>query len=225
MTAKTIRNAWSLLASSLEHAKLDVPNVKLPTKITASRPWLDADQIKLFVKAIRGNPCEIPMLLGLHSLRRSEIFGLMWEKIDLKKGVIKVEGSVVQDEHSKQVFKETNKTKNSRRTIPIMIPRLKELLEAVPKSKRTGRIYTLPQNTLWKEINSVCEQNGLPLVGVHGLRHSYASLAHHVGLPEQEAMLIGGWEDAATMHRIYEHISAADKLKAENKISQFFSEN
>jgi len=34
--------------------------------------------------------------------------------------------------------------------------------------------------------------------------------------------LIGGWEDAATMHRIYEHISAADRLKSENKIAEFF---
>jgi hypothetical protein len=38
-------------------------------------------------------------------------------------------------------------------------------------------------------------------------------------------MLIGGWEDAGTMHRIYEHISAADRLKAENKIAQFFTAN
>lgn len=223
--SKTIRNAWSLLESSLEYAKLPVPTVALPALIKSTRPWLDADQIKSFVKAMEGNEYEIPALLALHSLRRSEIFGLDWSKIDLKNNLIRVEGSIVSDENSKQVFKETNKTKNSRRTIPIMIPRLKELLEATPKSKRKGKIYTQPQNYLWEEINRICEANDLPLVGVHGLRHSFASLAHHVGLPEQEAMLIGGWEDPGTMHRIYEHISAADKLKAENKIAQFFSTN
>lgn len=222
--AKTIRNSWSLLSAALAYADIPVPSVSLPSVIKSTRNWLDADQIKTFLKAMRGNEYEIPALLALHSLRRSEIFGLTWDKIDLKKNVIHVEGSVVQDEHSKQVFKETNKTKNSRRTIPIMIPRLKELLNAVPKDKRKGRLYTAPRNYLWKEINAVCEANGLPRVGVHGLRHSFASLAHHVGMPEQEAMLIGGWEDAGTMHKIYEHISDSDRIKQENKIAQFFSD-
>ena len=221
---KTIRNSWSLVASSLEHAGYDAPSVALPSLIKSTRPWLDADQIKVFVKAIEGNECEIPMLLALHSLRRSEIFGLTWNKIDLQSNTIRIEGSVVQNENSKQVFKEANKTKNSRRTVPIMIPRLGELLKSVPKSKRVGRIYTKPQNYLWKEINAVCEANGLPLIGVHGLRHSFASLAHHVGMPEQEAMLLGGWENAQTMHLIYEHISNADKIKATNQIAQFFSD-
>lgn len=174
---------------------------------------------------MEGNDYEVPALLALHSLRRSEIFGLSWDKVDLKQNQIRIEGSIVQNDQSKQVFKETNKTKNSRRTIPIMIPRLKELLSAVPEKDRKGMIYTAPQNYLWREINSVCKDNNLPEVGVHGLRHSFASLAHHVGLPEQEAMLIGGWEDAQTMHKIYEHISAADRMKAENKIAQFFATN
>lgn len=223
ITAKTVRNAWSLLCASLEYAKIPAPSIALPPVIKSTREWLDADQVKTFIKAMEGNDYEIPALLALHSLRRSEIFGLTWDKIDLKKNVIRVEGSVVQETGGNLVFKETNKTKNSRRTIPIMIPRLKELLKAVPKEKRIGRIYTAPQNYLWKEINAVCESNGLPKIGVHGLRHSFASLAHHVGMPEQEAMLIGGWEDPGTMHRIYEHISEADRIKQENKIAQFFN--
>ena len=122
--SKTIRNSWSLLESSLEYAKLPVPTVALPALIKSTRPWLDADQIKTFVKAMEGNEYEVPALFALHSLRRSEIFGLTWDKIDLKNNLIRVEGSIVSDENSKQVFKETkqvfketNKTKNSRRII------------------------------------------------------------------------------------------------------------
>ena len=220
---KTIHNSWSLVSASLTHAKLPVPTVALPPVIRSTRPWLDADQIKVFVKAIEGNPYEVEMLLGLHSLRRSEIFALTWDKVDLKDGLIHVEGSVVQDENSKQVYKETNKTTNSRRTIRIMIPRLQTLLESVPKSKRKGKIYTQPQNYLWAEINKTCRENNLPEIGCHGLRHSFCSLAHHVGLPEQETMEIGGWESPDVMRKVYQHISAADRLKAENKIAQFFS--
>lgn len=222
VSAKTIKNSWSLLAAALEYANYPVPDVKLPQIMPATRPWLDADQIKQFVKAVHGSDCEIPALLALHSLRRSEIMGLTWEDIDLKKNTLRINGSSVFDENNKLVYKKTNKTKNSRRTIPVMIPELASALSSVPEGKRTGSVVQCNPNTIWSQINRICEANSLPSVGVHGLRHSFASLAHHVGMPEQEAMLIGGWEDAQTMHKIYEHISAADKMKSENKISDFF---
>lgn len=219
---KTIKNSWSLLAAALDYADIPVPDVKLPAIMPSTRPWLDADQVKTFIAALKGTDCEIPALLALHSLRRSEIAGLTWDKINLKKKTIRVEGSAVFNEDNKLQYKKTNKSKNSRRTIPIMIPELETALSSIPEDKRKGNIVTCNPNTIWAQINRICEANDLPEVGVHGLRHSFASLAHHVGLPEQEAMLIGGWEDAQTMHKIYEHISAADRLKSENKLAQFF---
>jgi len=224
LNAKTIRNRWSLLESALKYSNVPVPNVSLPQTIKAIRPWLDDAQIKIFCDAIRGNEFEIPMLLALHSLRRSEIFGLDWESVDLKNGIIHVNGSVVQDESGKMVHKRENKTTDSKRDVPIMHPRLKELLEAVPKKDRKGKIYTKPRNYLWKEINSICKANNLPQIGVHGLRHSYASIAVHVGLNPHEAAIIGGWRDIHTMQRIYTHISDSDLLKAQNKIARFFAD-
>ena len=222
ISGKTLKNSWALVASALEHSGIKAPAVKLPQIIQKPRPWLDAQQIKTFVKAVKGKDCEIPALLALHSLRRSEILGLTWDKIDLKNNAIKVEGSAVPGDKNQLVYKETNKTKNSRRTVPIMIPELKQAIEKIPEEQRKGPIYTQYRNILWRDINNICEANGLPKVGVHGLRHSFASLAHHVGLPEQDAMLIGGWEDAQTMHKIYEHISNADRIKAQNKMAAFF---
>lgn len=221
-SAKTIKNAWGLMSSALDHAGYSVPDVKLPQIIPATRPWLNADQIKIFVAAVKGKDCEIPALLALHSLRRSEIMAITWEKIDLKAGQISVEGSAVFNEDNKLSYKETNKSKKSRRKIPLMIPELTKALEAVPEDKRTGYVVKCNPNTIWAQINRICLANGLPEVGVHGLRHSFASLAHHVGLPEEEAMLIGGWEDAQTMHRIYTHIADADRLKAQNLMAAFY---
>ena len=222
ISARTLKNSWALIAAALKDNNINVPPVKLPQIIQASRPWLDAEQIKTFVKAVKGDDCEIPALLALHSLRRSEILALTYDKIDLNNNTIRVEGSAVPGAKGKLVYKETNKTKNSRRIVPIMIPALKDALLAIPEEQRIGSIYNHYQNSLWRSINRICKENNLPEIGVHGLRHSFASLAHHVGMPEQEAMLIGGWEDAKTMHKIYEHISAADRIKAENKIAAFF---
>ena len=222
ISAKTLKNSWALVAAALEYSGIKAPSVKLPQVIQKERPWLDADQVKTFVAAVKGQDCEIPALLALHSLRRSEILGLTWERVDIDGGIIHVEGSAVPDGENRLVYKETNKTKNSRRNVPIMIPALKDAILAIPEDQRKGFIYTKYRNTLWRDINRICEANGLPQVGVHGLRHSFVSLAHHVGLPEQDAMMIGGWEDAQTMHKIYEHISEKDRLRAENKIAEFF---
>ena len=61
------------------------------------------------------------------------------------------------------------------------------------------------------------------LLGLHGLRHSAASLAHFVGVPAHETQIIFGWEDPATMRKIYEHIEAAGILRAQNAMAAFFA--
>lgn len=226
VSAKTLKNSWALLCSAFEYSHLPVPQVKLLPVQQSTRPWLDTDQIKVFVKAVHGHPCEIPALLALHSLRRSEILGLTWDKIDLKKNLIHVEGSAVIGAGNKLVYKETNKTKKSRRTIPIMIPELRQALNAVPEKQRVGKIYTKSPTLIWEQVNNICEKNGLPQVGVHGLRHSFCSAAFsaEVGMTEKEVMEIGGWEDFQTMHKVYEHLSDKNRKEAEKKFANFFKE-
>lgn len=220
---KTLKSAWALVAASLGYADMPVPNVSLPQLVQKEHPWLDPEQIKTFLAAIHGEPVELAALLALHGLRRSELLALDYSDIDLKAGTIRVAGAVVLGENSKYVEKQTNKNRSSRRTVPIMIPRLKELLLAVPKEQRKGKVVTCSPNTTWDRVNTICERNGLPRVGVHGLRHSFASLAYHLGLSERETMLLGGWSDPSTMRKIYTHISNKDMLAAQNKITQFFS--
>lgn len=173
--AKTLKNAWGLVSASLKAGGHLVPEVALPQIIPATRPWLDAEQIQVFVKAVKGNPCEIPALLALHSLRRSEIIALTWERLDLEKGLIHIEGSAVPGPENTMVYKETNKSRNSRRIVPIMIPELKVALEM--QEQRTGPVMKCHPNSLYKQINTVCKNAGLPAVGVHGLRHPYVKPA------------------------------------------------
>ena len=78
-------------------------------------------------------------------------------------------------------------------------------------------------NTIWNKINSICEKNGFPNVGIHGLRHSFVSLAYHLGVPEKIVMEIGGWADYQTMRNIYTHIARSDVSKYAEQFSGFFS--
>ena len=63
----------------------------------------------------------------------------------------------------------------------------------------------------------------LPMVGTHGLRHSFASLAYYLEVPEKVTMEIGGWADDQTMRRIYTHIAQADVKRYEQAFSGFFA--
>ena len=223
-SAKTIKCAWSLVRTSLIDAKIEVPTVKLPQVVGKERPFLTSDEIRRFVAAVRGSEYEIPILLGLHGLRRSEIAALDWKNVDLKAGVVRVEGALVPDEKSRYVLKKTNKSDVGRRSVPIMIPELRTALEAVSTPDRKGAVVTCHINTIYKAVNRICEREGLPLIGAHGLRHSFASLGHHVGVPEHEMQLLGGWKDAGTMRKIYEHIEYEGLLRAQNAMAAFYQQ-
>lgn len=223
-SAKSVKNAWSLVRAALVKARQPAPEVTLPQIVPNERPFLTAEEIRRFVAAVHGSKYEIPILLGLHGLRRSEIAALTWERIDLKAGVIRVEGAVVPDENGKYVYKQTNKNAASRRPVPIMIPELRTALEAVSESDRTGPVMTCNIKTIYKVVNRICEREGLPLIGTHGLRHSFASLGHFVGVPADEMQVLGGWSDAGTMKKIYTHIEQAGLLRAQNAMAAFFCE-
>lgn len=220
---KTLKNAWALVAAALAYSGRPVPAVTLPQLINEEHPFLEAEQIPVFLDAIRGNRFELAALFGLHGLRRSEMFALEWPQIDLEARTVTIRGAVVHDASGKLVRKKTNKNASSRRTIPIMIPRLEELLQQVPPEERKGPLLTCHPNSVYKAVNTVCDRAGLPRIGVHGLRHSLASLAHSLGVPEQETMYLGGWKDPQTMRKIYTHLDAASKLKATNAITAFYT--
>lgn len=222
---KTLKNAWALVSAAVAFNAGSAPGVTLPQVIRNEHPFLEADQIPVFLDAVRDTPWELPALLGLHGLRRSEMFAMTWSLIDFNRRVLLISGAVVHDPSGKLVRKKTNKNASSRRTVPIMIPRLYDLL-FVGASAYTGSpsdpVLTCHPNSVYKAINAICTSAGLPLIGVHGLRHSFASLAHSLGVPEQETMALGGWDDPQTMRRIYTHLDAAARLKATNAISEFF---
>lgn len=222
-SSKTLRSAWSLFASALKFTTGATFNVFLPKAISQEQEFLRPAQIELFLSAIKDTPVEIAALLGLHSLRRSEILGLRWDNIDLKKKMIYVRGSTVFNEANVLVNKPENKNKSSRRSVPIMTPQLIDALNAVPADQRKEFIVTVNPNTLWAQINRICRQNDLPEIGVHGLRHSFCSLAYHLNIPEKIAMQIGGWSDFQTMRKIYTHIAEDDLQDAVTAMSDFFA--
>jgi len=217
---KTLRNAYRFIVSVLTENGIQAPKVTLPQIVSSGREWLDPDQIMQLVKSVKGKNEELSVLLALHSLRRSEILALDWKNVDLKNNCITIKGAIVPNEEHKFVKREANKNATSSRTVPMMIPELTIALNAV--ENKNGAVMTCSPHTVCNRINKACRDAGLPEVGTHGLRHSFASLAYHLGMSELETMEIGGWADTQTMHKIYTHLAKQDRLKAENKMADFY---
>lgn len=214
---KTVRNDFGFWSSVLRSAGITMPPIRLPQIVREERPWLTPEQIPAFLEAIRGSKHEIGALLALHGLRRSELLAL--EKGSVWGGKIFVRGSVVMGPDG-FVEKQENKNTASRRTVPVLIPRLQELVDKAPD----GKLYPFTPPALYKAVNRMCEKSGLPLVGVHGLRHSFASLCYHVGLSERQTMALGGWSDPSTMRRIYTHLSETDRDNGAEILRAYFAD-
>lgn len=220
-SGKTVSNSWGFVGTVIEEFTGERPDVTIGQITTKQREFLEPDEIRQFIEIIKGDIVEIPALLALSSLRRSEILVIdPTVHFDYNKRLIRVSGSMVQDEHNKMVVKKENKSKVSSRIVPMIDP----LYEAVlPYKGVPGKIVTLTCTSITRRINALCEANGLPRVGLHGLRHSFASLAYSLGMPEKITMEIGGWSNDGTMKRIYTHVAQKDRAHYESEFTSFFT--
>jgi integrase len=221
-SSKTVKNTWCFVASVLKAVAGREVSCSIPQVITKEHEFLEPEHIPIFLKGIKGDPREIPILLALHGLRASEVMDITWKDIDLKKKIIRVRGSAVLDADNNIVHKETNKNSTSRRDVPILIPQLVEAVERADKSSEF--VYDKQTVTIYRTINKVCRENGLPEVGVHGLRHSWTSLCFHLGLPAELTQKFGGWGDLGTMKKIYTHLATRDVHKYTAALEAFFEE-
>lgn len=219
-SAKTLKNAYGFIVSVLGENGIHPKKITLPQVVQNPREWLEPEEIKVLVESVKDTPGEVGTLLALHGLRRSELLALDWKSVDFKNKTITIRGAMVTNEKHKFIDKKTNKNQTSARTIPIMIPELQTALEAV--TLKEGKVITCSPHTVCNRINAACRSANLPEVGTHGCRYSFASLAYHLKLSELETMELGGWADTQTMHKIYIHLAQKDRLKAENKMTEFY---
>lgn len=222
---KTVKNALGLVVSVLSQYKtVNLKRIKLPQRIVKEHKFLDTSGIIELFEAIEGTKVEVPILLAVWlGMRRSEIFGLCWESIDFDTSMIKVEHTYVASKDGTFILRDQMKTEASRRALkcPAYIMQKMEAIQPDP-AKRIGRVFTMHPNTLYKNMEKICKDNGIDFVGVHGLRHTNASVMLSLGIIDKIAMARGGWSTDVTMKSVYQHLFEADKQSANEAIDQFF---
>lgn len=222
ISVKTLRNAFCAVRTAVKAAAgIDIPPARFGVPVPHERAFLTADEIPAFVAAAAPTKYAVPLLLALSSMRVSEIQALDWQDIKKAPDFIQVKGAVVFDEHNHYQKKKQAKNASSSRNVPILIPELKAAIER--DRLPSGPVIPCSQNNLRLACHRICQQAGVTDVGLHGLRHSFASLAYHLRVPEQIAMEIGGWSDAGTMRKIYTHIAQNDIKRYQDAMGAFYA--
>lgn len=113
---KTVRNAHGFISAVLKPFNPNlILNTSLPQK-ARNEPYIPSDDdVKKIISAATGTRYEIPILLAVYGLRRSEICALTLG--DISGNIVTINKSKVQDSSGNWVIKTTTKTEESTRKI------------------------------------------------------------------------------------------------------------
>lgn len=222
VSPKTVKNAFSLVHAALKFYGLATADgVTLPQIQEKETGYLQRNEIFKLIDAVKGDSCELPILLGLlHGLRRSEILGLCWDCVDLKNGALTIRRSYVLDDNKHWVLQDRTKTRTSHRTI-MADQRILDLLQAMPKGE--GRIVTIHPSTLDRHLRRACDAIGAGRTSPHGLRHTWAAVMSSLGVDDRVIVREGGWSKGHTLKRRYDYVFTAEAQEAQRKRARFFS--
>ncbi len=148
-------------------------------------------------------------------MRKGEILGLTWDKVDMKNRIIRL-------------YAEDTKDKEPR-TIPICAE-LYVILESLPKAIRDNHVFLYqgePFTDIRAALRKGCEDAGIPYgKGVkdgfifHDLRHTFNTNMRKAGVPESVIMSITGHSTREMFDR-YNTVDEEDSKEAINRLRLF----
>lgn len=173
-------------------------------------------------------------------LRRGELLGLEWSHIDLEKGTIKVEQTIVRGKAGKPVLKPPKR--NQTRIVPIsqsVVEELKEYYRYQRKEKMkvldkwaeyehdfvlcnwNGTHFYPTMPTTWWRRN--VKRAGVRYIRLHDLRHTSATLLINQGVHAKIISARLGHADIRVTMDTYGHAPQAADKEAANKLDSLFA--
>lgn len=200
---KSIHCAHGLLSAALGVYRPDfVLKTNLPQKVEPDVVVPENADIQRLLERVKGTRMEGAILLGACcGCRRSEICGLKYEDIDVKKSTIQIRRTIVKDENGKWIVREATKTVKSKRKIEVA-PFVIDKLLALPKENEFV-INRLP-DTISKDFIDIRNELGIRC-RFHDLRHYNASIMLALNIPDKYAMERMGYSTPTTLKKVYQH--------------------
>lgn len=252
LSDKTILHYHRLISSILSHAVFQqvlfsspCDRVKPPkVKDKKEARYLDEVQAERLMHLVELEPHPYDFIIKMFiyiGLRRGELCGLEWGDINFVKKLLTIERSALYLA-SEGVFEDTTKNYSSQRIIKVS----DDVIQMLTEYKIWQDAQRTKQGTHWIKSESIfttsngnpihpdtvtgwfhdfIEDNKLPDVCVHSLRHTNATLLIASGTPLKTVSNRLGHSNVTTTGNIYTHaIKSADEAAAET-IQNIFSPN
>ena len=232
LAPKTIHSIHEMLHKALADAERkgsiirNVAALADPPKLSsakkhAMRVW-DADQLREFLSGIQQHRLYPAYYLAANTgMRRGEVLGLRWRDVDLDASRLSVYQAVISVAYALQIA--DVKTGSSRRTIDLD-PRtiavlrswrkrqLEERLALGELHEDLGLVFARPEGApihpdlFSKTFDRMSARSGLPVIRLHDLRHSHASLLLKSRVPVKVVSERLGHATPAFTMTVYQHV-------------------
>jgi len=223
LSSNTLRRHHALLSASL-HAAVQqgmlsispMDRVVQPRSRLIETRFYDQEELKELYELLEGSVLELPIrLAGSLGLRREEICGLKWENVSLSRRVLYIREA--RTAFGANVVQKETKNRSSTRALYIPEGLLRLLSGERARQQRQDRggsgYVVLDQqgepfspNRLSLSFTRFVRENGLPRVTLHGLRHTFATIASCQGATLFDIGKALGHATPATTGRIYTHL-------------------
>jgi integrase len=207
LSPKSVNNTLAVLSKALKTAIewgriTSAPRIRLLKVPPQGFDFLDQDEARRLIAGFVDPRWRTMALCAVRTgLRMGELLGLRWEDIDFERRQLSVRRSIVRGV--------TASPKSNRvRFIPIADDLFDALAELRPKS---GYVFQqangepMTRGMAWRAIQSACKRSGTRLVGLHVLRHSFASQLASAGVSIQVIQTLLGHSDMKMTLR-YSHL-------------------
>lgn len=244
MSANSVRKRHANIHKALKKAvethliKINVSdNVELPKVKVFKGKFYDEEQLNKLFEVSKNHPIEaVIKLTGYYGFRRSEVLGLRWDDIDFVSDTITVQNTVVSiGGHAFE--KEDTKNETSNRILPLdktMKQYLKHLMVQQMQNKMFYGSAYIDNNYVCKWENGkpfkpdyvtrafkrILEENDLPIIRFHDLRHSSASMLLKIGFNLKEIQDWLGHSDIGTTSKFYAKLQLGSKIKMANEVGK-----
>ena len=175
-------------------------------------------------------------LLAFSGCRIGEILALTWDNINFKTHEMAIKKTVARSD--KYYISETPKTKKSNRIIYLDEKTIKQLkfwkLEQRKYLFQLGftkanYLFTNDENSFTinqavaERYNVYRERAGLPYIGLHGFRHTHASMLYEAGADHKEVQERMGHANIKTTMDTYTHITNSKKEETTQKLTNYIN--
>ncbi|MCW6675533.1 site-specific integrase [Aerococcaceae bacterium NML171108] len=226
--------------------RVTMPKIKLDYNYRKStKDYYSREELQTFMQALEKQDSykwlAFFRLLAFTGIRRGEALALTWNDIRLIDGVVSINKTLAHGYNNALIVQEP-KTKASNRTISLD-PKTIQILKAwqieqtrlllgfgfnarKPHQLLFSKLETntyLDLATPRNALERICKRHNLPMINIHGFRHTHCSLLFEAGVPMKDVKERLGHSDIQTTMNIYTHVTQDSKDKSAEIFAKFIS--